>query len=160
MMRSLALSVVILGSVATIAAAQPPEPGRYDPRVEASYGGVVTSVISVVGPDGNVGVHLNLKTATGTIVKVHVGPAMFIGMNNFSFLADDLDPGDRRLRQPRRRSQRCGRGRSPKRGRRSCCAAPDGTPRWPSATADDPDGCGVSHDRSGTSRVAMTSSVS
>ena len=22
---------------------------------------------------------------------------------------------------------------------------PDGTPRWPVATADDPDGCGVSH---------------
>ena len=146
MMRSLALSVVILGSVATIAAAQPPEPGRYDPRVEASYGGVVTSVVSVVGPDGNVGVHLNLKTATGSIVKVQVGPAMFIGMNNFSFLTEDqiLVRGayvshDGEVAIWARQIS--------KDGKTLALRNPDGTPRWPSVTAEDPDGCGVPHER-------------
>ena len=146
MMRSLALSVVILGSVATIAAAQPPEPGRYDPRVEASYGGVVTSVVSVVGPDGNVGVHLNLKTATGTIVKVQVGPAMFIGMNNFSFLADDLIlvkgayvSHDGEVAVWARQISKAGKTLE--------LRTLDGAPRWPAVTAEDPDGCGVSHDR-------------
>ena len=146
MMRSLALSVVILGSVATIAAAQPPEPGRYDPRVEASYGGVVTSVVSVVGPDGNVGVHLNLKTATGSIVKVQVGPAMFIGMNNFSFLADDLIlvkgayvSHDGEVAVWARQISKAGKTLE--------LRNPDGAPRWPAVTAEDPDGCGVPHDR-------------
>ena len=63
-------------------------PASYDPN-----GSVVRRrrhrVVSVAGPDGTVGVHLDLKTATGTIVKVHLGPAVFIGMNNFSFFADD-----------------------------------------------------------------------
>ena len=145
MMRSLALSSFVLGVVATISAAKPPAPGRYDPSVEASYGGVVAGVVSVAGPDGTVGVHLNLKTATGTIVKVHLGPAVFIGMNNFSFLADDLilvtgayvsHDGDVALwaRQVF------------KKGKTLALRGPDGTPRWPVATADDPDGCGVSHE--------------
>jgi hypothetical protein len=146
MMRNVALSLLVLGVVATTSAAQPSDAaaGRYDPSVEASYGGVVTSVISVVGSDGTVGVHLNLKTATGTIVKVHLGPAMFIGMNNFSFLADDLilvkgawvsHDGDVAL-WARQVS---------KEGKTLALRGPDGTPRWPLATADDPDGCGVSH---------------
>ena len=146
MMRSLALSLLVLGVVATTAAAQPPgtRPASYDPNIEASYGGVVVSVISVTGPDGTVGVHLNLKTATGTIVKVHLGPAVFIGMNNFSFFADDLilvrgayvsHDGEVAL-WARQVS---------KEGKTLTLRSPDGTPRWPVATADDPDGCGVSH---------------
>jgi len=148
MMKSLTLSLFVLGLgvIATTAAAQPPEPGRYDPRVEASYGGVVTSVVSVVGPDGNVGVHLNLKTATGTIVKVQVGPAMFIGMNNFSFLTEDqiLVRGayvshDGEVAVWARQIS--------KDGKTLALRNPDGTPRWPSVTAEDPDGCGVPHER-------------
>ena len=147
MMRSLALSLLVLGVFATTSVAQSsrPAPGQYDPGVEGSYGGVVTSVISVTGPDGNVGVHLNLKTATGTIVKVQLGPAMFIGMNNFSFLADDLilvqgayvsHDGDVAL-WARQVS---------KEGKTLALRSPDGTPRGPVATEDDPDGCGVSHE--------------
>ena len=146
MMRSLALSVVILGSVATIAAAQPPDPGRYNPKVEASYGGVVTDVASVAGADGSVGVHLTLKTATGTIVKVHLGPAMFIGMNNFSFLTDDLIlvrgayvSHDGEVAVWARQISKAGQTLE--------LRNPDGAPRWPAVTAEDPDGCGVSHDR-------------
>ena len=147
MMRSLALSLLILGVVATTAAAQPSgtAPGQYDPNIEGSYSGIVTSVMSVTGPDGTVGVHLNLKTATGTIVKVQIGPAMFIGMNNFSFLADDLilvtgaevsHDGEEAV-WARQVS---------KNGQTLVLRSADGTPRWPFATADDPDGCGVSHD--------------
>jgi hypothetical protein len=146
MMRSLALSLLVLGVVATTAAAQPPgtTPGQYDPNIEGSYSGIVTSVISVTGPDGTVGVHLNLKTATGTIVRVHLGPAVFIGMNNFFFYADDLivvrgayvsHDGEVAL-WARQVS---------KEGKMLTLRSPDGTPQWPVATADDPDGCGVSH---------------
>ena len=145
MMRSLALSLLVLGVVATTSTAQPPAPGRYDPSVEASYGGVVTNVVSVAGPDGTVGVHLSLETATGTIVKVHLGPAMFIGMNNFSFLADDLIlvrgayvSHDGEVAIWARQVS--------KQGKTLALRSPDGTPRWPLATADDPDGCGVSHE--------------
>jgi hypothetical protein len=146
MMRSLALSLLVLGVVATAAAAQPSGtmPGQYDPNIEASYSGIVVSVMSVTGPDGTVGVHLDLKTAAGTIVKVHLGPAVFIGMNNFSFFADDLilvrgayvsHDGEVAL-WARQVS---------KEGTMLTLRSPDGTPRWPVATADDPDGCGVSH---------------
>jgi hypothetical protein len=146
MMRSLALSLLVLGAVATTSFAQPPATplGQYDPNIEGSYGGIITSVISVTGPDGTVGVHLNLKTATGTIVKVHLGPAMFIGMNNFSFLADDLIlvtgayvSHDGELAVWARQVS--------KGGKTLALRSPDGTPRWPMATAEDPDGCGVSH---------------
>lgn len=144
MVKRLVLSSFVLSCVATLASAQPPAAGRYDAAVEASYGGVVTSVVSVASADGSVGVHLNLKTATGTIVKVHLGPAMFIGMNNFSFLADDLilvkgayvsHDGEVAVwaRQVTKDHKTLD------------LRNPDGTPRWPTATADDPDGCGVSH---------------
>jgi hypothetical protein len=146
MMKQLVLSSFVLSLVATVAAAQAPPAGRYDPNVEASYGGVITSVISVAGPDGSVGVHLDLKTATGTIVKVHLGPAVFIGMNNFSFLADDLVlvrgayvSHDGEVAIWARQVSKAGQTLA-LRGR-------DGAPRWTQATAEDPDGCGVSHER-------------
>jgi hypothetical protein len=146
MMRNLALSLLVLGVVATTAAAQPPgtAPGNYDPNAEFSYGGIVDSVIAVAGPDGTVGVHLNLKTGAGTIVKVHLGPAIFIGMNNFFFLSDDqilvkgayvIHDGDVALW-----ARQVSKG-----GKTLTLRSPDGAPRWPFATADDPDGCGVSH---------------
>src|SRR5262245_65483716 len=91
MIRHFAMSVLMSGALAASVSAQssPPAHAQYDPNAEAAYGGVITQVISVTGPDGTVGVHLNLKTGTGNVVRVHVGPAMFIGMNNFSFFADE-----------------------------------------------------------------------
>ena len=145
MMRSLTLLLVV-GFFATTSAAQSAgvAPGPYDPTVEGLYGGIVTSVISVVGPDGTVGVHLNLKTATGVVVKVHLGPAAFIGMNNFSFFADDqiqvkgaYVSHDGEVGLWAREVF--------KDGKVLALRGPDGTPRWTLATADDPDGCGVSH---------------
>ena len=144
MMKRLALASFALCMTATIALAQPSAPGKYDRAVEASYGGVITGVVSVVAPDGTVGVHLNLKTATGTTVRVHLGPAVFIGMNNFSFLADDLvlvrgayvsHDGDVAVW-----------AREVTKGDKTLALrGPDGAPRWTKATAEDPDGCGVPH---------------
>jgi hypothetical protein len=144
MTARLALSSFALSLVATIVAAQAPPAGRYDPSVESSYGGVIIGVVSVAGPDGNVGVHVNLKTATGTIVKVHLGPAMFIGMNNFSFFADD------QIRVTGAYVSHDGEvaiwARQVEKGGKTLdLRTADGTPRWPLATAEDPDGCGVSH---------------
>jgi hypothetical protein len=146
MIKNLALSLLVLGAVATTSYAQTEKAaGSYDPNAERSYGGVVLNVISVAGPDGTVGVYLNLQPATGTIVKVHLGPAMFIGMNNFSFLMDDLilvtgagviHDGDAAVW-----ARQVSKG-----GKTLVLRGADGAPRWPFATADDPDGCGVSHD--------------
>jgi len=146
MMRNLGVSVLVAGVLVASASAQSRSTAtaQYDPTAEVSYGGVVASVISVVGPDGTVGVHLNLKTGTGVIVKVHLGPAMFIGMNNFSFYIEEQalitgsfvsHDGDMAFwaRQVH------------KGGKTLTLRGPDGTPRWPYATEDDPDGCGVSH---------------
>lgn len=144
MLKRLALSSFALCVTATIAFAQPPAAGKYDPAVEASYAGVITQVISVAGPDGTVGVHLDLKTATGTKLRIHLGPAVFIGMNNFSFFADELilvkgayvsHDGDVAI-WARQVS---------KDGKTLDLRNPDGSARWTQATADDPDGCGVSH---------------
>ena len=50
MMRNRVLSLLVLGVVATTSAAQPQgsAPGNYDPNVEKSYDGVVTSVNAVL----------------------------------------------------------------------------------------------------------------
>lgn len=146
MMRTLALSVLVAGVLASSAAAQTPATAapQYDPAAEVTYGGIIAGVISVTGTDGTVGVHLNLKTGTGVIVKVHLGPAMFIGMNNFSFFADDqvlitgsfVSHGGEMALWARQVN---------KEGKTLTLRSPDGTPRWPFATAEDPDGCGVSH---------------
>jgi hypothetical protein len=147
MMRSFALSVVITGVLAAPVAGQPrgTVPAHYDPAAEVTYGGVITAVVSVTSADGTVGVHLNLKPATGVVVKVHLGPAMFIGMNNFSFFAEEqvlvtgsmvLHGGETALWARE----------ITKAGKTLTLRSTDGTPRWPYATADDPDGCGISHE--------------
>ena len=115
----------------------------YSPAGEMSVSGIITSVISVAGPDGTVGVHFVVKTAAGP-VRVAVAPAMFIGMNNFSFLTEDAVAV---------RGAKVGKGTDEAIWARLIMKGSDtlvlrdddGTPRWPRATADDPDGCGVSH---------------
>jgi hypothetical protein len=146
MIRNLGVSILVVGALATSAAAQSRStvPAQYDPTAEVSYGGIIAGVVAVVSPDGTVGVHLNLKTGTGVIVKVHLGPAMYIGMNNFSFLIEEQvlvtgsfvsHDGDMALW-----AREVHKG-----GKMLTLRSPDGSPRWPFATADDPDGCGVSH---------------
>jgi hypothetical protein len=119
-------------------------PKAYDATAEVTVEGAVNQVLSGAAEDGNVGVHLVVKDLAGKSVKVHVGPAMFIGMNNFSFLMDDkvkivgsfvTHDGDVALW-----------AREVMKGESTLTLRdPDGTPRWPRATAEDPDGCGVTH---------------
>jgi hypothetical protein len=145
MMRNVAISVFVLSACVALAAQTPGSAPRiYDPAQEVTLGGIVRTIVPTDGADGTVGVHLNLLIARGVTVKVHIGPAMFIGMNDRSFLADDqvLVTGafvthDGEVALWARTIT--------KNGRTLVLRSPDGTPRWPSATADDPDGCGISH---------------
>jgi len=145
MMRNVAVSVFVISACVALAAqtrgtASP----IYDPAEEVTYGGIVTTVVPTDGADGTVGVHLNLLVARGVSVKVHLGPAIFIGMNDSSFLSDDqvLVTGafvthDGEVALWARTIT--------KNGKTLKLRSADGTPRWPHATADDPDGCGVAH---------------
>ncbi len=147
MIRHFAMSVLMSGALAASVAAQSRAAAapQYDPNAEATYGGVITQVISVTGPDGTVGVHLNLKIGTGNVVRVHVGPAMFIGMNNFSFFTDEqvlvTGPIVSRAGESAVWARQITKG-----GKTLTLRSPDGAPRWPFATAEDPDGCGISHE--------------
>jgi hypothetical protein len=147
MIRHFALSILVAGVLAAPVAAQSraPAPAQYDPAAEVTYGGIITAVVAVNGPDGTVGVHLNVKTGTGVIVKVHLGPAMFIGMNNFAFFADDQVLVTGALVSHAGETALWARQIN-KAGKTLTLRSADGTPRWPYATADDPDGCGISHD--------------
>ena len=145
MMRNAVLSFFVLIACATLAAQTPAAaPRAYDPATESTLGGVILGVVATNAPDGTVGVHLNLTTARNTSVKVHLGPAMFIGMNDASFFADDqvLVTGafvahDGEVALWARTIT--------KNGKTLTLRNPDGAPRWPLATAEDPDGCGVPH---------------
>jgi hypothetical protein len=116
---------------------------RYDPAAETTVSGTVTSVISAVSPGGVVGVHLELKTASGPI-HVSVGPATFIGDNNFYFIAEDVvTVVGAKVGSPKDFvvwARQVAKGDQVLTLRNA-----DGTPRWTLATADDPDGCGVPH---------------
>jgi hypothetical protein len=106
---------------------------QYDRASETSVSGTIRYVISAAAADGTVGVHFELRTAEGPI-RVHVAPALFIGMNNFSFLVDDLVAI---------RGAKVGKGPDAaiwarlvvKDGQTLVLRDDDGTPRWPRATA-------------------------
>lgn len=89
MTRKLAASVFV-GSllaapiVAQSFASQP----RYDRATETMVTGIIAGVDSFQTPDGGVGVHFDLQTPD-RMVKIHVGPAAYIGGQNYSFLMDD-----------------------------------------------------------------------
>jgi hypothetical protein len=145
MKRHFAVSVFVIAACAALAAQTPASaPRAYDPSTEVTYGGIVTAVVATNGPDGTVGVHLDLATARGATVRVHLGPATFIGMNDGSFFADDqvLVTGafvthDGEVALWARTIT--------KNHKTLVLRGADGMPRWPLATADDPDGCGIPH---------------
>jgi hypothetical protein len=145
MMRNAALSFFVLIACAALAAQTPVSAPRvYDPSTEVTIGGVIHEVVATNAPDGTVGVHLDVTTARNRSVKVHLGPAMFIGMNDGSFLADEqvlvtgafvTHDGETALW-----------ARTITKGAKTLTLRnKDGEPRWPLATADDPDGCGLMH---------------
>jgi hypothetical protein len=145
MMRSVAVSALVISACVALSAQAPVKaPTTYDPSAEVTIGGVVTTVLPTRGPDGIVGVHLDLAIAQGSSVMVHLGPAMFIGMNDGSFFADDqvrvtgafvAHDGEVALWAREITTH----------GRTLTLRNADGTPRWKDATADDPDGCGIAH---------------
>jgi hypothetical protein len=117
-------------------------PARYDRAAEKSLAGTIKAVVSYPASDGSYGVHFDLETATG-MVNVHVGPAAFIGEQNFCFFAED-------------KVQIVG-AKVTTDGRTAYWAKAvmnganvlvlrneDGTPKWTPGT-DGTDGCGVAH---------------
>jgi hypothetical protein len=148
MNRKVAIYMFILGAwaapiVAQTVAKGPQATKTYNPAAETTITGTIRHVVGVAGTDGTVGVHLDITTPAG-LQHVHLGPAMFIGMNNMSFLVDEdvevvgskvLHDGEVALW-----------ARTIKKGSQTLVLRnDDGSPRWPNATAEDPDGCGVSH---------------
>jgi hypothetical protein len=145
MMRQFAVSAFVLSACVALAGQSPTSaPRSYDPAKEVTLGGIVTAVVATNSPDGTVGVHMDLQTAKNVSVRVHLGPAMFIGMNDASFFADDqvlitgafvTHDGEVGLW-----------ARTVTKDRKTLALRnPDGTPRWSAVTADDPDGCGIPH---------------
>ena len=138
--RILMSSVVFVALTGTVAA----QSAVYDPAAEITVAGTIRYVQSAEGTDGTVGVHLVLITPSGP-ARIHLAPAMFIGMNDFYFLMDD------RVEITGASVQRTGEtaiwARTiTKDGKTLILRDADGTPRWPRATTEDPDGCGVAHE--------------
>ena len=85
-MRRNFISAIFIVAASALLAAQS---ASYDPANEKDYAGTIKTVVSFQAADGSVGVHFDLKTEDGKIVSVHVGPALYVGMQNFFFFAED-----------------------------------------------------------------------
>jgi hypothetical protein len=143
MMRNIAVSIFLAAASVALAAQAPvptKSPAAYDPASEVSYGGVISQVVASKAPDGTVGVDLEVLIAKGRSVTVHLGPAMFIGSNDFYFLADDqvlvtgafVSHGGQVTLWARQIT---------KKGKTLALRSAGGSPLWKMATAtDDPDG--------------------
>ena len=131
-------SALVIGAT-TILAAQ--SPARYDRTHEETLSGTIKAVASYPSPDGAVGVHVDLRTPQG-LVDVRIGPAMFIGQENFWFFAEDtMTVTGARLSG----AEGPFLARTIQRGTASIVLRKeDGTPRWPGAD-NGVDGCGVNH---------------
>jgi hypothetical protein len=114
----------------------------YDPSAEITVSGTIKHVVSFTAPDGSVGVHLDLTTRDG-MLNVHVAPALYIGMQNFWFFADDqveivgvksvVDGNKAFIARTLK-----------KEGKVLNLRNADGKPAWAPAT-EGIDGCGITH---------------
>jgi len=129
---------LVLAATAMVAAQAP---ARYDRTHEQTLSGTIKAVASYPAGDGAVGVHIDLKTADG-LVDVLIGPAMFIGIENFWFFAEDplVVTG-----------ARVGGAEGPvwartiqKGSTTLVLRTEDGTAKWPGGD-NGIDGCGVNH---------------
>ena len=139
MMRHFISGVLIASSAAWLGAQTAT---HYDRADEQTYTGTIKTVVSFQAPDGSVGVHFDLKTDDGKIVSVHVGPALYVGMQNFFFFADDkVDVVGSRMT---RDGNVAIWAKSIQKGDQLLALrGDDGAPKW---TGDDGmDGCGVNH---------------
>lgn len=135
--------ILAVGFALAIAATAAAQTVAYNPANETSVSGVIRYVVSVAAPDGTVGVHLEIRTSDGP-VRVHVAPALFIGMNNFSFLSEET-VAVRGAKVTKGGETAIWARLVVKDGKTLVLRDEDGTPRWPRATMDDPDGCGLEH---------------
>ena len=114
----------------------------YDPSAEITVTGTIKHVVSFTAPDGSVGVHLDFTTPDG-MLNVHVAPALYIGMQNFWFFADDqlelvgvksvVDGNKAFIARAVK-----------KEGKALSLRHADGKPAWTPAV-EGTDGCGVAH---------------
>jgi hypothetical protein len=118
-------------------------PSHYDATSETTVSGTITQVVSVAGADGTIGVHFNLKTDAGP-VRVHVGPALFIGESNFWFQIDDPVVITGAKVQKDGEIGFWARTVKKEDGKTLELRTADGAPLWKGEPAD-ADGCGVSH---------------
>jgi hypothetical protein len=130
--------------VATLwASAAMAQSAPYDKAAETSLNGTIRYVLSAASQDGTVGVHLEVTTPTGP-VRVALAPAMFIASNNYYFFVDE------KVYVVGAKSAKDGEiwARTISKDGKNVLVLrdEDGTPRWQRATAEDPDGCGVSHE--------------
>ncbi len=81
------LSPWLLGQTTTT----PPSKGSpmYDTATETTVSGTVEAVNQVTGRRGWNGTHVQLKTAEGSSMDVHVGPSWFLSKNKFSLAQGD-----------------------------------------------------------------------
>ena len=116
---------------------------RYDKATETTMSGPIRYVLTAADGDGVIGLHLELTTPSGP-VRVALAPAPFVATNNYDFFVDERVYVIGSKVGPRgeiwaRAISKDGRNFLTLRDE-------DGTPRWSNTAADDPDGCGVSHD--------------
>lgn len=149
------LSLTVVGCLAWAAAAfaQPPAPsrvegpvkvaGRYDPAAEITIKGTVIAVISTRSAGDVVGVHMEVTTDRG-MVKVHLGPALFIGENNFWFLCEDQVAITGAMVSHGGSTALWGRTIT-KGGKTLALRSDRGEPLWKVEGQLDPDGCGIAH---------------
>jgi len=135
------ISGVLVFATAVALSAQTPAT-RYNRPAEKTISGTIRALVSYAAPDGSVGVHFDLKTASG-MVTVHVGPAMFLGQQNSYFMADDQIEIIGTFTESAGYSTFWAKAIQ-KGSSLLVLRNADGTPKWTPAT-DGTDGCGVSH---------------
>lgn len=136
MKKALIASAFILIGTAAFA-----QSGSYDKSTELSVSGVIRYVFSPANTDGVIGVHLEVTTPGGP-VRVALAPALFIANNNYYFFTDERVY----IVGAKATSGEIWARTVSKDGKNFLILRDeDGTPRWPRATDDDPDGCGLSH---------------
>jgi hypothetical protein len=136
--KSVITTFMLIGSTMMLAAQTA---SRYDRAAEGAITGTILHVFSGAGADGLTGVHFDLKTKGG-LVDVALGPALFVGQNNFWFSAGD------RVEIIGARVPRDGSTVWPRAVMKGSAILvvrnEDGTPKWTPAI-DGTDGCGVAH---------------
>ena len=133
----IALGVGAIALLAGTAVAQ-----TYDKQAEVTIAGVVRHVLTASNAEGVIGVHLEVITPTGS-VRVAVAPSPFIANNNFYFFTDEqvVVVGAKMGAN----GEVWARALTKDGKTFLVLRDEDGTPRWPRATDDDPDGCGIAH---------------